>query len=125
MSAAEQREAFQEALTQSLEEAFSVEVVRTIHESLTDRMTRHKEEKDPEPLTVTVGELEGILRDCGVPQERIGAFQGECEERFGAGAECTYLMETRIIDGKRYILIPAEDAVEVNGQTVRLLTETQ
>ena len=151
MSAAEQREAFQEALTQSLEEAFSVEVVRTIHESLTDRMTRHKEEKDPEPLTVTVGELEGILRDCGVPQERIGAFQGECEERFGAGAvlspanlidpgkfelktsqasvslspECTYLMETRIIDGKRYILIPAEDTVEVNGQTVRLLTEPQ
>ena len=145
MSAAEQREAFQEALTQSLEEAFSVEVVRTIHESLTDRMTRHKEEKDPEPLTVTVGELEGILRDCGVPQERIGAFQGECEERFGAGAvlspanlidakrfevktaeasvsvspDCSYLVETRVIDGKKYILIPVEEDVEINGLPVR------
>ena len=93
--------------------------------------------------------IPGILRDCGVPQERIGAFQGECEERFGAGAvlspanlidpgkfelktsqasvslspECTYLMETRIIDGKKYILVPAEEAVEVNGLAVRFAAE--
>ena len=36
--------------------------------------------------------------------------------------ESSYLMETRVLEGKSYILIPAEQDVEVNGLPVRLLT---
>lgn len=145
MSAAEQREAFQETLSQALEEVCSIEVVQSIHEQLTDHIARHKESKSPEPLTVTVEDIGGILQDCGVPQEQVSAFQAGCGERFGADAvlnpanlidagkfevktgqasvsvspECSYLVETRMIDGKKYLLIPAGEDVEVNGQTVR------
>ena len=149
MSAAEQREAFQGAVSQALEESYSVEVARSIHEQLTDRMAQHKESGATEPLTVTVENIAAILGDCGVSQERIGAFKANCEEQFGAGSvlspanlidakrfevktaeasvsvspDCSYLVETRIIDGKKYILVPAGEDVEVNGQPVRFASD--
>ena len=30
-------------------------------------------------------------------------------------SECNYLVETRVIDGRKYILIPVEEDVEING----------
>ena len=148
MSAAEQRETFQGALSQALEDAYSVEVAQSLHERLADRIAQHKESKEPEPLVLTAGEIGGILQDCGVPQEKIDAFRENCEEGFGAGAvlspanlidtgkfevktsqatlsvspECSYLVETRVIDGNKYLLIPAEEDVTVNGQAVRFVS---
>lgn len=145
MSAAEQREAFQSALAEGLEDTYSVEVARSIHERLTDQLTQHKESKSPEPLALTAGDIGAILQDCGVSQERINAFKENCGEKFGENAvlnpanlidagkfevktaqvtvsvspEQSYLVETRTIDGKKYLLIPAEENVEVNGQAVR------
>ncbi len=149
MSAAEQRESFQEVLSQALEEACSVEVARTVHERLAERIARHKESRDPEPLAVTAKDIGGILRDCGVPQERVDTFKEHCDERFGADAALSpvnliddkkfelrtaqatvsvdparsYLVETRVIDGKKYILIPVEEDMEVNGLPVRFAAE--
>ena len=34
--------------------------------------------------------------------------------------EYSYMVETRIIDGRRFILIPADDGVEVNGIPVTI-----
>lgn len=149
MSAAEQRESFQEVLSQALEEACSVEVARTVHERLAERIARHKESRDPEPLAVTAKDIGEILRDCGVPQERVDTFKEHCDDRFGADAAlspvnlidnkkfelrtaqamvsvdpaCSYLVETRVIDGRKYILIPVEEDVEVNGLPVRFAAE--
>lgn len=149
MSAAEQRELFQEALSQALEESCSVTVARTVHERLAEQIAQHKESKDPEPLTVTANDIGTILRDCGVPEERVEIFRETCGQRFGehsvlspanlidAGKfeirtaqatvsvdpECSYLVETRIIDGRKYILIPAEENVEVNGLPARFAAE--
>lgn len=149
MSAAEQRESFQEVLSQALEEACSVEVARTVHERLAERIALHKESRDPEPLAVTAKDIGGILRDCGVPQERVDTFNEHCDERFGADAALSpvnliddkrfelrtaqatvsvdparsYLVETRVIDGKKYILIPVEEDMEVNGLPVRFAAE--
>ena len=50
LSAAEQREAFEGALTGALEDACSIEVVQAVHERLRDQIVQHKETKDPEPL---------------------------------------------------------------------------
>ena len=55
MSAAEQKETFQSALADALEDAFNVEVAQAVHERLTDRIIQHKESRDPEPLAVTAG----------------------------------------------------------------------
>lgn len=144
MSAAEQRETFQSALSDALEDTYSVEVARSIHERLTDQIAQHKESKSPEPLTITASNITAILQDCGISQDKVGAFQEKYGEQFGQGAvlspanlidtgkfeiktsqaavsvspDQSYLVETRVIDGKKYLLIPAEERVEVNGQAV-------
>ena len=144
MSAAEQREAFQGALSDGLDTSCSMEVIQSVHEQLVERLEAHKESRDPEPLSMTAKEVGGILRGCGVPEERVAAFQTGCQERFGDNAalnpanlidskrfevktdqvtisvrpECSYLVETRVIDGRKYLLIPADEGVEINGFAV-------
>ena len=144
MSPAEQKEAFQTALSEALDGACSLEIVQAVHEQLTAKITEHRESKDPEPLSVTAQEIGGILRDCGTAEEQIGAFVDRCGERFGKDAalnpanliesrrfevkaadvsisvppEQSYLVETRTIEGKKYILIPAGEGIEVNGMPV-------
>lgn len=86
MSAAEQRETFQSALCGTLEGACSMEVVQSVHDYLRQRIQEHKESRDPEPLAVTAGEVSGVLRNCGVPEERVEAFQTACGQSFGEGA---------------------------------------
>lgn len=65
LSAAEQREGFQAALSGALDDSFNMEVVQAVHEQLLDKIEQHKESKDPEPLTVSVQEVAAILKDCG------------------------------------------------------------
>ena len=143
LSAAEQREAFEGALTGALEDACSIEVVQAVHERLRDQIVQHKETKDPEPLALTAGDIGNILRDCSVPEERVSAFLERCGERLGANVvlnpvnliesgkfevetadaklsldpEHSYLREMRVIDGRQYLLFPA-DSVTVNGLPV-------
>ena len=145
MSAAEQREAFQGALAEALGEACSMEVAQAVHEGLRERILRHKEEKNPEPLTVAPGEVGAILRESGVAEDMVSAFLAQCGERFGQGAalspanlidsgrfelktaaatlsvdpEQSYLVERRTIDGRSYLLIPVDGDVELNGFGVR------
>ena len=146
MSAAEQREAFQGALADALDEAYQVEIAQAVYERLNERIQAHKENKDPEAPIITPGEIGGILRECGVAEEQVAAFQEQCAQQFGPGAtlnpanlidagrfevktadatisvppERSYLVETRSIDGRRYLLVPAEEAVEINGAPVRV-----
>lgn len=141
MSAAEQRDAFEAALNQSLGEGYSLEVAQALYERLAQKIADHKADKDPEPLAVTAGEIGGILQSCGVEEEKIAAFRESCGKQFGEGAALTpmnlidgkrfqvragevtvtlppersYLLESRIIDGRKYLLIPVEEKVEVNG----------
>lgn len=146
MSAGEQREAFASALTEALEGACSLEVVQALHERLREKIEEQKEDKEAEPLSVTAGEVAEILREQGVPEERAEAFRTQCAERFGENAvlqpenlidsrkfevkagdatvtvdpACSYLVETRVIDGVKYLLIPAGNDVEINGLPVKV-----
>ena len=141
MSAGEQREAFQAALSEALEGVCSLEIVQAVHEQLSSRIEQHRESKDPEPLSVTAKEVGGILQGCGVGEEQVAAFCESCSQQFGEGAalspvnlidskqfevktpdatvsvepERSYAVETRVIDGKKYLLIPADEGLEVNG----------
>lgn len=134
MSPAEQKEAFQSALCDSLEDCCNVEVVQGVYERLREAIEQHKESKNPEPLALTVGEISSILRDCGVSESKAEAFGEKCGESFGTGAvlnpanlidskrfelktadaavsidpERSYLMETQVINGRKYILVPAD-----------------
>ena len=151
LSAPEQREAFETALTDALGAECSMELVQAVHEQLRERIELHKESRDPEPLTVTAKDVGGMLRECGVEAERVSAFQDYCGQRLGEGAavdpanlidskrfqikageititvkpELSGQVESRVLEGRTYLLIPAGDGVEVNGLPVELEAETQ
>lgn len=149
LSAPEQREAFETALTDALGAECSMELVQAVHEQLRERIELHKESRDPEPLTVTAKDVGGMLRECGVEAERVSAFQDYCGQRLGEGAavdpanlidskrfqikageititvkpELSGQVESRVLEGRAYLLIPAGDGVEVNGLPVELEAE--
>ncbi len=146
MSAGEQQEAFRSVLADALENDCSFDIVQTIHEQFLERIEQHKESNDPEPPDIPVNEVARILQDCGISENRVQMFREKCKETFGDGAvlnpgniiesrkfelttpqvriavdpEYSYMVETRIIDGKRYILIPADEGVAVNGIDVKI-----
>ena len=99
MSAAEQKEAFEGALTEALGEKCSLELVQAVHQELRARIEAHKESHDPEPLALTAGELGGILTDCGADEGEAQTFLDKCGERFGAGA---VLSPANLIDSRRF-----------------------
>ena len=149
LSAPEQREAFETALSDALGVECSMELVQAVHEQLRERISLHKESKSPEPLTVTANDVGGMLRECGIEEERVEAFQDYCGQRLGENAaldpanlidskrfqikageititvkpELSGQVEARVLDGRKYILIPAGDGVEVNGLPVELEAE--
>ena len=146
MSAQEQRESFQSALVEALDESCSFDVVQSVHEQLRELLAAHKESKDPEPLELSPRELGGILTNCGVSEEGVAAFQEKCAQQFqgrellqaanlidsrrfevktaetkiAVEPEHSFVLETRIIDGRKYILVPADEGAEINGLSVRI-----
>ena len=146
MPAAAQKEAFHTVLGESLEEECSYELVDAVHSELCERMEAHKAAREPEPLTITREDVAAVLESKGVSEAHIAAFHVEFDNAFGTDAEVSPrnlveakqfevrtpdvvvkvnperrdLVQTRIIGGKPYILISAEDSVEVNGVSIHL-----
>ena len=146
MPAVEQREAFQAVLEDALEDDLSFGVVQTVHERFREMIQDHEQDRSADPLTVSRREVAGMLQECGVPEERVAAFEEKYDAEFGRGIdlnaanisqpkkfevrtpdvvvqvnpERSDLVEARVIDGVRYILIRAEEGVEVNGVNVAL-----
>jgi hypothetical protein len=149
MPAAEQREAFEAALSEVLGGSCSLEIIQAVHEQLTARIEAHQAEKDPEPLTVSPREVSKILLDCSVSEEQAEAFQAACGERFGTGAvlnpanlidakkvelkteklslsidpEYSHLVEATVLDGRKVLIVPVDDPLEFNGVSVTVSTE--
>lgn len=144
--AAEQKELFQSILGESLADECQYEVVQSVHEQLCDMIEEHKANKEAAPLLISKGTVKSVLQSCGVPDSNVAAFDEKFDAEFGAGTalsprnivdtkkfevrtpdvtihvnpECSDLVETRIIDGERYILIRADASVEVNGVNIHI-----
>jgi hypothetical protein len=145
MPAAVQRETFEHVLSGALEDECSYAVVQKVHTHLSDMITAHKEAKIDEPLLVSRAEMGELLSGCGVGEAHKAAFNVKYDEAFGTGAELPprnlidprqfeirtpdvvihvnperpELVQTRMIGGARYLLIPADEGVEVNGVPLR------
>ena len=149
--AAEQKKCFEALLTTALGEECSMDVVQTVHEQLCERMELHKESKVPDPLLIDKGVLTDVLASCGVSEESVAKFSIQYDEAFGFEAELhpkniidskhfeihtpdiaikidptrTDLVETRVICGVKYIMINADEDVEVNGVSIHFQKETE
>lgn len=142
----EQKQSFEAMLTRCLDEDCSMDVVQSVHEELCQRIELHKESKVPEPLLVNKEDVKQVLTSCGVSEAHLAKFSVDYDEAFGFEAELhpkniidnkrleiqmpdviikvapdrSDLIETRVIGGVKYLLINAEENVEVNGVSIHI-----
>lgn len=146
MSAPQQREEFNHVMAAALEKECSFEVVRVLSECVRDKIENHEVSKDPENLELSISTMGDMLQESGVSAEKVELFTDACKERFGEHAalnpknivetkkfeietpevkisiapENSHLIRTQVIDGCKYILVPAGNGVEINGMAVNL-----
>ena len=147
--AAEQKKSFEALLTTALDEDCDMDVMQTVHEQICQRIELHKESRIPDPLLIGKEDVKEVLSSCGVSEEHLAKFSVDYDETFGFEADLhpkniidnkrfeiktpdvsikvapdrTDLIETRIIGGIKYILINAEEDVEVNGVSIHIKDE--
>ena len=142
LSAGTQKEAFQALIEETLGDEVEYEVVKNIHENLTEMIEEHKE--IPEPLTLDKHQVKSLFEKSGVSEEKLTDFDklydaaaGEDTSLFvnnvanvrtfevktpdvvvKVNPERADLVNTLQIDGKRCLVIEINDHVEVNGITI-------
>ena len=146
MPAAEQKQSFEALLTTSLDDECSLEVVQSVHNQLCQCIDLHKESKATEPLLISKEQVKTALNSCGVSEAHVAKFSIDYDETFGFEAqlhpkniidskrfeiitpdvsikvnpERSDLIETRVIGGVKYIMICADENVEVNGVNIHI-----
>ena len=146
MPAAEQKETFNSLLAETIAEDCSYDVMESVHTELSNIIDTHKENKEEEPLVISKTTVKDILKSCGVAEKHIEEFDEKYNEAFGENTQIAPqnlidrksfqlrtpdvvvkvdpekldMVETRVIDGMKYILIRADNDVEVNGVNIKI-----
>lgn len=142
LSAGTQKETFQALIEETLGDEVEYEVVKSIHENLTEMIEEHKE--IPEPLTLDKNQVKNLFEKSGVKEEKLTDFDQLYDAAAGehtalfvdnvanvrtfevktpdvvvkVNPERADLVNTLQIDGKRCLVIEINDHVEVNGITI-------
>ena len=146
LTAGSQKETFKALIEETLGDDCEYEVVKNIHENLNELIEQNAE--NPEPLELDKAEVKYLLAKSGVEEAKLETF----DEHFDAAAgentsllaanvantkkfeiktpditiqlnpECADLVETRIIDGRKCLVIAVDDRVEINGISARTAT---
>ena len=144
MSATVQKEGFRSILRETLGEDGEYETVRRVHENLNRMIGEHDDTE--EALTLNKKQVKELLMESGVSEERLSGLNRQYKTAFGesdckllatniastgrfecktpdvrvlVNPECADLVETRIINGRKCLVIAIDDRVEVNGVQVR------
>lgn len=143
LSAGSQKETFQALIEETLGEQAEYEVVKNIHENLTEMIEEHKE--IPEPLMLDKHQVKNLFEKSGVEEEKLTDFDKLYDAAAGehtslmvnnvantrtfevktpdvvirVNPERADLVDTLLIEGKRCLVIEINDHVEVNGITIR------
>ena len=144
LSAGGQRDSFNALVEETLGEQCAYDTVVNIHEKLNEIIEAQKNE--PEPVVLTKSEVKRLFEDCGVEEDKLTSFDEQYEMTAGekssllasnitntrkfeiktpdvvihVAPERADLVETRVIDGRKCLVIPMEDNVEVNGIRVSM-----
>lgn len=146
MAAEDQKKSFEALLTTALDEECSFEVVQNIHDEICQCIELHKETRSTDPLLISKDQVKSTLVQSGISESKISKFSVDFDEAFGFEAqlhpkniidnkrieittpdvsikvnpERSDLIETRVIGGVKYILICADENVEVNGVSIHI-----
>lgn len=144
LSAGDQKETFQTIVEETLGDACDYEVVKNIHEKLNEMIEEKKDE--PDPVVLDRAEVKRLLEYSGVEQEKLSSFEEKYEE--AAGTDTCFvasnvantrqfeiktpdvvvkvspdrmdLVETKVINGRKCLVISLDNSVEVNGITIHM-----
>ena len=126
-------------------EECNYETVKNIHDNLTMLMEEHKD--DPEPVMLDKREVKQLLERSGVEDEKLSDFDAAYDNAVGedtslmasnlvntrrfeiktplitiqVSPEYADLVETRIVDGKKCLVITVDDNVTVNGISAKTM----
>lgn len=144
LSAGDQKETFQTIVEETLGDACDYEVVKNIHEKLNEMIEEKKDE--PDPVVLDCAEVKRLLEYSGVEEEKLSSFEEKYEE--AAGTDTCFvasnvantrqfeiktpdvvvkvspdrmdLVETKVINGRKCLVISLDNSVEVNGIAVHM-----
>lgn len=143
LSAGGQKETFHAIIEETLGEDCEYEVIKSIHENLTEMIEEHKEL--PEPLMLDKKEVKNLLEKSGVDDDKLADFDKLYDAAAGENTslmvnnvanvrtfevktpdvvvkvnpERADLVNTMTVDGRQCLVIEINDHVEVNGINVR------
>ncbi len=149
MTAGDQKETFHMLIEETLGETCDYTLVKNIHEQLTAMIEEKKD--DPEPLALDKYQVRTLLEASGADSEKMEAFDYNFDETAGSKAsllvsnvantrkfeiktpvitiqvdpDCADLVETKIVDGRRCLVIGIDDNVTVNGISVTATEKNQ
>ncbi|MDO4343286.1 MAG: DUF4317 domain-containing protein [Eubacteriales bacterium] len=143
MTAGGQKETFKSLVEETLGDECSYEMVRTIHENLNEMIEEQKEE--PTPLVLGKQEVKRLLEQSGAEEECLSRFDEQFEALADESTEFVAsnvaslrkfeiktpdvlvqvnpehagLVETKVVDGRKCLVIEINDGVQVNGIQVK------
>lgn len=143
LSAGSQKETFQALIEETLGEEAEYEIVKNIHENLTEMIEEHKE--IPEPLMLDKQQVKNLFEKSGVQEEKLNDFDKLYDTAAGehtslmvnnvantrtfevktpdvvvkVNPDRADLVNTMTLEGKRCLVIEINDHVEVNGIAIK------
>jgi hypothetical protein len=146
MPAMEQKQTFGEVLERTVGDECSLRLVSSIHAQINEIIEESKVEKEEELPFISKDDAAQMLRYCGISEDKVEAFEKGFEESFGEDAEIppsnlartkqlqietpevtvkvnaghSEVVQSRIIDGVKYILIRADSDITVNGVSIQI-----
>lgn len=143
LSAGGQKETFRVLIEETLGDECEYEVIRNIHDKLNEIIDEKKDM--PEPVVIGKNEVKNILFESGIEDEKIAKFDKSFDEITGnkvsllasnvvntkvfevktpdvvikVNPDRTDLVETKVVDGRKCLVIEINDAVEVNGIAIK------
>lgn len=139
LSAGGQRDSFNALVEETLGDDCAYDTVMNIHEKLNEWVEAQKD--SPEPAVLTKPEVKRLFEECGVEDEKLELFDSCYETTAGettalmasnitntrrmeiktpdvvihVDPDRAELVETKIIDGRKCLVIPMDNDVEING----------
>lgn len=149
MSAGDQKETFHTIVEETLGDSCDYEVVKNIHEKLNEMIEEKKDE--PDPVVLDKAEVKRLLEYSGVEEKTLSGFEEKYEAAAGDDARFVAsnvanlrqfeiktpdvvvkvspdrmdLVETKVIDGRKCLVISLDSNVEVNGIAVHMGQTTE
>ena len=150
MGEKQQKNCFSKLVEEILQEDCTFENVRLLQEELSELQNKENEEEREQSLPKN--QVKALLEKAGATEEQLLNFSSLYEEELGEKNESLFLenladstlrldsdnvhlriknevsaiLESRIIDGKEYLLLPISDNLECNGISIRRkLTEKE